>query len=291
MVLTGSSAAWFDHLSDGDRDLLRRVASRIGTDPGDLGDTPDALARVLAHPLAFESVFSAGGEAVSAIVSPFLTFAVVVHRAWDELQHVSHVDEWVGPRQRLPVLGGGDLREFLAAPSRRLFLTELLASYTRVASGVVWVHTRRGWRRRRFSELDPARLASMLDVISDEERPGVYRRLGDLCLFLTGVFPDHTETNALAPVDIARLVRLSGPGDEAIPERRTLGGTGTVSLLERLGQRWYRSAVHLAHPLTAQLQLVADVSERFGAARRTLNYVTDRYLFERRADWFGTPDP
>src|SRR5687767_10386362 len=104
MVLTGSSAAWFDHLSDGDRDLLRRIASRIGTDPGDLGDTPDALARVLAHPLTFESVFSAGGEPVSAIVSPFLTFAVVVHRAWDELQHVSHVDEWVGPRQRLPVL-------------------------------------------------------------------------------------------------------------------------------------------------------------------------------------------
>jgi hypothetical protein len=31
------------------------------------------------------------------------------------------------------------------------------------------------------------------------------------------------------------------------------------------------------------------VSERFGAARRTLNYVTDRYLFERRTDWFGTP--
>ena len=91
------------------------------------------------------------------------------------------------------MLGGDDLREFFAADGRRLFLTELLTSYTRVASGSTYVRTARGWRRRRFSELDPLRLASLLDAVPEAERPGIYRRLGDLALFLTGVFPDRTD--------------------------------------------------------------------------------------------------
>src|SRR5256885_13132420 len=37
----------------------------------------------------------------------------------------------------------------------RLFLAELLASYTNVASGSTLVKTSRGWPRHRFSELDP----------------------------------------------------------------------------------------------------------------------------------------
>ena len=244
---------------------------------------------MLAHPAAFEEVFGGRHEQGTLAVSPFLMFAVVVHRGWDELQHVGHVDEWVGPRRRLPVLGATDLRDFLASADIRLFITELLASYTRVASGSVWVHTRRGWRRRRFSELDPVRLASLLEVVPDEERSGVYRRLGDLALFLTGVFPDHTELNGLASRDEGRLLRLSGLsglGAERLPA--SLGApTGAVGLLERLGQRWYQLAARTASPLTASMQVVAAVGGSFGEARRTLNYLTDRHLFARRGDWFG----
>src|SRR6266540_1530599 len=114
------------------------------------------------------------------------------------------VGEWAGPRQRLPVFDVATLRDFLAAPARRLFLAELLASYVHVASGSVLVQTRRGWRRQRFSELDPVRLAALLDVVPAGERVGIYRRLGDLALFLTGVFPDHTATRAFAPVHAQR---------------------------------------------------------------------------------------
>jgi hypothetical protein len=279
---------WFDHLSAEDWDLIRRVAPLAGVAAEDVRDEDGVLPRVLAHPAAFESVFAAPDDAVALTVSPFLAFALIVHRGWDELQYVGHVDEWVGPRRRLPVLGGDDLRQFLGSPSNRLFVTELLASYTRVASGAVWVHTRRGWRRRRFSELDPVRLASLLEVVPEEERPGVYRRLGDLALFLTGVFPDHTEMRGLAPYDEGRLLRLSGLGGN----RRTscaAGASGTVDLLERLGQRWYLLATRTARPLTASMQVVAEVGGRFGLARRTLNYLTDRHLFIRRGDWFGEP--
>jgi hypothetical protein len=217
---------------------------------------------------------------------------VFVHRAWAELQHATHVDEWIGPRRRLPVLGGADLRDFLGSTPRRLFLTELLASYTRVASGATWVHTRRGWRRRRFSELDPVRLASLLEVVPDDERPGIYRRLGDLALFLTGVFPDHTELRGLGPHGEGRLLRSSGLPAACEPSRHQPAAampasSGTVDLLERLGGRWYGIASRTANPRTAAIGVVADVGQHFAAARRTLNYLADRHLFVRRAEWFS----
>jgi len=38
-----------------------------------------------------------------------------------------------------------------------------------------------------FSELDLMRLLLMLDALPEQLHSGVYRRLGDLALFLTGV--------------------------------------------------------------------------------------------------------
>jgi hypothetical protein len=194
----------------------------------------------------------------------------------------------VGHRQWLPVLGGGDVRSFLGSEARRLFLTELLASYTRVASGTTWIPTRTGWRRRRFSELEPVELASLLEVVPEAERPGVYRRLGDLALFLTGVFPDHTERHGLGPLDEGRLLRMSGLAATGPSRSRAATSTGAVNLLERLGERWYRQAVGTSQvPLTGTMAVVAEVADRFSLARRTLNYLTDRYLFIQRDRWFG----
>ncbi|HEX2273304.1 MAG TPA: hypothetical protein VHG90_05475 [Acidimicrobiales bacterium] len=283
----GTVGGWFEHLSERDLELLARLARRAGVPAPAVRRDPAALVQVLAHPATFDAVFRRPDDDTLVATSPFLTFALLVHRGWTDLHSVRHIDEWVGLRQRLPVLGGDDLREFLAAPHRRLFLTELLASYTRVASGSTWVPTRRGWHRRRFNELDPLPLASLLEVVPDEQRPGVYRRLGDLALFLTGVFPDHTERQGLGLLEEGRLVRMSGL---VVDERDGLplgpAATGTVGLLERLGERWYRLASRAAGGTTS---VVAEVADRFRLARRTLNYLTDRHLFAHRATWFGEP--
>jgi hypothetical protein len=148
------------------------------------------------------------------------------------------------------------LRAFLAAPARRLFLAELLASYVHVASGSFWVRTARGWQRRRYSELDPVRLAALLEVVNEAERPGVWRRLGDLALFLTGIFPNHTDARGFGPMQAARLLRSAGlvPGDAE--------AGGGVMLLELLGRRWYR----LARAGSPALQVVGEVADRFEEA-------------------------
>lgn len=280
--------AWFDHLTGADREVIARFAAEAGVDPGDAGSDPRALSQVLSHPAPFAFLFGNPDAEPFLAVSSFLAFALVVHRTWAELRAVGHVDEWVGPRRRLPILGGQDLREFLAVAAHRLFLTELLASYTHVASGSTWVRTRRGWRRRRFSELDPVRLATLLDVVPEAERPGIYRRLGDLALFLTGVFPDHTELHGLGAADEDRLLRLTGLAERPEPPAGT-GFSGAVGLLELLGERWYRLAARTASPRTAAMDVVAQIGERFSLARRTLNHLTDRHLYPRRGTWFGAP--
>src|SRR5262249_40263929 len=89
--------------------------------------------------------------------SPFLTFAVAVHRVAERLARASYVDEWIGPRQRVPVFAVEPLRQLLADPLRRFFFVELLTSYTHVVSGSTWTATPRGRRPRRGRAVQRAR--------------------------------------------------------------------------------------------------------------------------------------
>ena len=267
---------YLQHLNEADRRLIASV-SRPGT----------PLNAVLDDPALEKAVFGPGtADVVRATMSPFLCFAVAVHGTRAYLDTTTYVEERWAPRRRIPVFDVGPLRDFLADPARRLFLAELLGSYTHVTSGATWQRTRQGWRRRRFSELDPVRMAELLAAVRPEERAGVYRRLGDLALFLTGVFPDHQPAPGTGQLAAERLLRSSGlrPDDDAV-----LG----PELLGRLGPRWYAMAARSARAhgaaMTAGLAVAAEMGERFGEARRVLNVVTDRYLFPLRGQWFGLP--
>ncbi|HEY7133624.1 MAG TPA: hypothetical protein VIB48_01035 [Acidimicrobiia bacterium] len=288
---------YLERLGAHDLGLLADAARRGGRsdlDADALRAQPQRLVPLLAETETRDAVFGAADDpavllAVTTPASAFLTFAVAVHRAAVELDEVRFTTEWLGPRRRLPVFDVSVLRDFVADPLRRLFLIELLASYTHVTSGSTWEKTSRGWRRRRYSELEPTQLASLLDVVDERERPGVYRRLGDLALFLTGVFPDHTATRGFGPAQESRLLRVSGLGARSgAPLPSDVESLGTVGLLEHLGERWYRLAVVGAPPpLTETMQIAGSVAERFRQARRVLNYVTDQFLFPWRGQFFG----
>lgn len=250
----------------------------------DVGGGTDRLEAVLASPALEAAVLGPDRPAeLEGSVSPFLVFAVAVHRSVAALETATFVEERWMPRVRIPIFDVSSLRQLLADPLRRYFLVELLASYTRVTSGVRWVRNGTRWQRRRFSELDPVRLAGLLEVVDASERPGVYRRLGDLALFLSGVFPDRPYLPVGASQD--RLLRLSGVDPRRGEE---LAGTG---MLEWLGARWYAaaaaSATALGVPVTGTLAVAADMETHFAEARRFLNTVTDRYLFPIRGQWFG----
>ena len=141
-------------------------------------------------------------------------------------------------------------------------------------------------RARRFSELDLARLAATLDTVPEADRPGVYRRLGDVALFLTGVFPDYAVSRALGPVSAARLLRAARVSPR---QQEQLTTAPAIDLFEYLGARWYRTAWSLAPARTARLAVVAEVADRFRQARRVLNHIADRCLFPAGNPWFAPP--
>ncbi len=279
-----------EHLTEDDMRLLISVT-------GDVRDRN--IVALLGDPRLFEAVFGrprtvdgqiavAGGLGQSSTaqmpVSAFLAFAVAVHRAAADLSALGHLPERSGMRQRIPVFDTPQLRDFLGSASRRLFLTELLASFTRVTSGRYWIRSGGRVRARRYSELDPVRLAGLLDAVPEESRPGVYRRLGDVSLFLTGVFPDYPAT--FGPVDVSRLLRIA-----RVPagDRDGLATAPPIDLLEYLGARWYRTALTLAPVRTAGLDVVGEVADRFRHARRILNHLADRYLLGPDNPWFAAP--
>ena len=285
--MDGCADGYADHLTDADLRLLATAAEL--PESSDLTD-PALLEGLLADPRVFDAVFGHPGDVV--LVSPFLAFGVAVQRAVSDLSGLGYLPERSGLRQRIPVFDTPELRDFLGSAERRLFLAELLASFTRVASGRYQVPPARGAgsggrpRTRRFSELDPVRLAEMLDVAPEESRPGIYRRLGDVSLFLAGVFPDYSTMHALGPVDVSRLLRSAH-----VPARdlQSLTTAPALDLLEYLGARWYRAALTTAPIRTARLDVVGDVAERFRQARRVLNHLTDRYLIGPTAPWFPRP--
>jgi hypothetical protein len=233
-------------------------------------------------PATFRQLFSVPGRDPLLRGTPFLIFAVLIHRVVRDLGQASFVEEWVGPRQRVPVFDTGSLKAFGADPMRRFFLIQLLASYTNVASGSMLVKTDRGWRRRRFSELDPLRLIELAELVPEPERPSVYRRLGDLTLFWSGIFPDYAAERLVADRDRGSLERALGAAD-----REQAEGRDGIWLLEQLGRRAYRIAQQGADHRAAMAGVLADVSENFATARRVLNFLTDRYLYPMRRQWFG----
>ena len=290
-------SAYADYLTQADLRLLARAVGASAAAVADLAGDAAAIEGLLADPRVFSAVFGTPSPAppaapeVLVFASPFLAFGVAVHRAVADLAAMDYLPERSGLRQRVPVFDTPELRDFLGSAERRLFLAELLASFTRVASGRYRVPSRWGSgpgsapgqgagsggrsRTRRFSELDPVKLAGLIEVAPEESRPGIYRRLGDVSLFLAGVFPDYSAMHAFGPVDVSRLLRSA-----RVPagDRDGLAAAPALDLLEYLGARWYRAALATAPVRTARLDVVGEVAERFRQARRVLNHLADRYL-------------
>jgi hypothetical protein len=324
------ASRYADNLTDADLTVLASAARSPAESPAAaaswLRRHPDEVPGLLSDPRVLQAVFAPAGArsgpparvsfgsalpmpgaAEASLASPFLIFAVAVHAAATELRSVDHVPERSGPRQQVPLFDAPELRDFLRSPARRLFLAELLASFTRVHTGQYATTAGsaagpgappaarqgisagpRGRRPRRTSELDLPRLASQLDQVPEADRPGVYRRLGDVALFLTGVFPDYAVAHALGPVNAQRLLRAA-----QVParERDELAAAPAIDLFEYLGAQWYRAAWALARTRTASLAVVAEVADRFRQARRVLNHIADRRLFPQGNPWFPTPAP
>ncbi len=224
-----------------------------------------------------ERVFArlTGDEEAFVRVSPALYFEVLFRQARSELEKASHTIERTAT-QAVPVFDTREVVQLLSKEPVLDYLASMLSSFTRVESYVKPVRVKPGvWRRVRFSDMDIDSLIRLCEAADEEERFRYYKRIGDVCLFTLGVFPEYAQLNRGYPTAGKRRPQAS------IRARRG------VQEYEEEGRRSYRLAGE--HP-TARMADLAQVfrllHDHFSAARKPLDFISRHYLKTRRTGVF-----
>lgn len=264
-------ASYLDGFTDRD---LRTLAAIRTEDPDQLAEEleqrPWAIHDLLSDDDVFEGVM--GRQAHPAnLVSPFLLFAVMVHAAAVELRSATFVNDWTGPQARLPVFDVAPLREFVEAPGRMFFLVSLLESFAMPTPTPVPA-----------DPLDLADMAQWYEQALPADRATLLRRMGDLSLFMSGVFPDHAGPRLMGAVEAVNLGEtVAMTAEEVLGLFDSASISPGLDALESLGSRWYAGAVDAG----SAPAVVSDVASRFRSARRVLNHVSDNYLYQLDFRW------
>ena len=208
-------------------------------------------------------------------ISPSLYFEVLLRRAQKDLISSSYTIEREG-RGNIPVFDTGKVAGFLDTPNMLEYLANMLASFTRIRSFVVPVRVRKGIRRRvRYNDMDVDSLIDFAARADESERFSYYKRIGDVCLFLTGLFRDSTYSQKSHGG--SNIQSGTYPRTTFVRKRRR-----SVEEYESEGRRFYRLAEE--HPTASVLELTDVFSvlrDEFSAARKPLAFLSARYLHSR----------
>ena len=246
---------------------------------------PEQLKRLILDDEAFrkalvgdEKVFQRVMDDDEAFVriSPALYFEILLRQASKELATATHTVERTG-RQSIPVFDTPDVVDLLGRSEILYYLTQVLASFTRIHSYVVPIRVRPGIRRRvRYNDMDIDSLLRFSATVDEEQRFGYYKRIADVCLFISGVFQDYSSfdhryagSRHARPLVAGRL-------------RRSLEDYETE------GRRFYGLAEH--HPIAQTLRLTnvfGLLRQNFTSARKPLGFIATNYLHARKHHLFG----
>ena len=209
-------------------------------------------------------------------MTPRLFFTVLLRRAARDLAREVFTVE-LRQRQKVFLFDSDKVIELLEDERLRDYLASMLASFTRIQSLTVRVRARPGvWRRYRTSDLDVEGLMRYCQALESELRYGCYRRIGDVCLFLAGLFPEHIESQRRYP--------LSGQLRPAARSRLLT----RLEDYESYGQSFYRLAgEHEAARLEGLEETLGRLSADFVLAEKALRFVGNRYLQLARHSLFA----
>lgn len=249
-----------DTLIPGRTDKERLVAS--------LRDDAQFVEAMLAADKLFESVHS--DQEILVKITPWLFFAVILQRAKKDLQKEAYTIER-SHRQKIPVFDSEQVAGLLDRQRLAHYLADMLASFVKMESFSMSVRVRPGvWHRYRFSDMDVDGLVRCCQVVDEEQRLAFYKRIGDVCLFLCGMFPEYIESQSR--------------------DRRRFTGwhSKTIEEYREEGQEFYElAAQHQAARSAALDETLATLAHSFVQAEKALAYTVDRYLQFRKHDLFG----
>ena len=263
--------------TDADLDFLMATAAPDAEDTALLKTTvrrdPEMRRAIISDERVFGRVM--GDEEIFLKVSPALYFEVLLRQAVKEIEATSHTLEHSGT-QSIPVFDTPEVVQVLGRAGVVEYLAQMLASFTRIQSYVVPVQVRRRVRRRvRYNDMDIDSLIRFCANADESQRFGFYKRIADLCLFVTGIFTGHTFASYRQP-------------DAPRPHSKRLRTRRSLEEYEMEGRRFYRLAGE--HPTAETLELSGVfrlLREHFGAARKPLSLISTRYLHSGRHQLFG----
>jgi hypothetical protein len=141
-----------------------------------------------------------GDDEILLKISPTLFFEILLRKAADDLSRAGYTLE-KNRNMHIPIFDADDLVSLLNRESLLIYLADMLSSFTRVQSYTVSIRIRKGvWHKIRFNDLDIKSLISLCEVVDDAYRYNLYKRIGDICLFILGVFPVYAERNYRYPL-------------------------------------------------------------------------------------------
>lgn len=206
-------------------------------------------------------------------ISPFLLFSILILQTKRQLEKKSYTMELIGRRERIPVFDAENAAELLQNKDVRAYLARMLASFTRVDSTTVVYRARGLTYQRHFSELDFDDVLELAGLVELPYRYDFYKRLADISLFITGIFPEY----------------LYGAKDanEHIPERY-IGDSGrTMHDYEEEGRRYYDLASTYDEAREQGLDhVLSQFAENFTTIRKPLNYLAENLIYKYRSKWF-----
>ena len=256
------------------------IHEALGTDAPAEDEMPELLAdeERRAEMLGSQRLFDAlmPHDGALAPVSPRLFFEALLRRAVEELQGARHTFERTGSRsgERVPVFDAAEVVAFAAQPRILHYLAALLASFTKVHSYTERVWVRRGVVRKvRYSDLDVHSMLRLIQQTEEHERLPLYRRTGDLCLLILGVFPDFAAT------------AQRYPGTGALRAQSSYRRRLSTEEYETVAAEMYG---HAARYGTGEESTVhRTLAARIPDGKKPLNFIAEHYLGFRRDRLFG----
>ncbi len=231
-------------------------------------DKPDFLGLMLDDEKLFQRLMRE--EEVLLRISPHLLFEILLRQARKELRREAYTLERVGLTWRIPVFDGPKVAGLLDNQEIRGYLAGMLSSFTKIESTTLHFELGAKTYRRSFSDMDFDDMGELSRFVEQRYRFPFYKRMGDISLFLTGIFPEYVESPY--PSRLARHGRI----------RRG------IKEFEEEGKEVYKLASEYEEAKKSNLgEVLYRLSENFDLARKSLNFISERYIRHHKFTWFA----
>lgn len=235
--------------------LLVNVVSPDASEPGRIARAalrdPRFLSSILRDRRLHSWLLERPHEMVS--VAPHAFFAALLYRVRRDLASRGFTHERDSGRM-VVVFDIKDVRHLLDEDAVIAYLSWVLASFVHINSVTRTVRVRRSvWRTYTVSDYDIHSLLGYVDRIEPKRRPIIYRRIGEVALFQSGVFSDSSSLTELVEV---------GPDS-------------------------YRKALDGGAVPSDETEAVETVQESFLAAAKAFTFMADHYLGALRTKVFA----